>query len=162
MIFERFLDLLGRGDRCTCDPDAVARDEVVRGWTRPVNELVMAKVFDNQFLVVVSLLLVYIKILTIEVEQAVRKLIARKGSDDQLTVKSIKHAAPRHEAPALLSICVLLNRFFMLVIYLNLSSNSIRILFFGRLGHVCACIGLCLELFSSICVEFLGFSHCYA
>ena len=68
MIFERFLDLLGRGDRCTCDPDAVARDEVVRGWTRPVNELVMAKVFDNQFLVVVSLLLVYIKILTIEVE----------------------------------------------------------------------------------------------
>ena len=61
MIFERFLDLLGRGDRCTCDPDAVARDEVVRGWTRPVNELVMAKVFDNQFLVVVSLLLVYIK-----------------------------------------------------------------------------------------------------
>ena len=41
LTFKSILDLLGRYDRCTCDLDAIARDEIVRRRPRPVNELIV-------------------------------------------------------------------------------------------------------------------------
>ena len=114
----------------------------------------MSEVFKKHLLVVVSLRLVHVEVFTVEVEEAVRKFVARKRSNDQLTVKSVKHAATRHVASALLGVILWLNCFFIrFICRLNLS-DGIRILLFGRLGHSCNCVGLCIKGLGCICVEF--------
>ena len=112
LIFKRILDLLGRCDRCTCDLDAIARDEVVGRRPRPVNELIVTKVFKQHFLVVVSLLLVHVEVFTVEVKEAVGEFVARERANNQLTVKSVKHATTRHKTSALLGKVYCLFSFF--------------------------------------------------
>jgi len=63
--------------------------------------LVMTQVFEHELLVVVLLLLVDVEVGTVEVEEAVRYLVAGEGSHYKLAIVPVKHSATRKAARCL-------------------------------------------------------------
>ena len=85
-------------DWTTCDFNAISRHEEV-GWLLAMLDILMVpQVFEEELLVVVRFLLVDVEIGAVEIEQAMRELIAGEGPHDQLALIAAVHAAARHGA----------------------------------------------------------------
>ena len=84
-------------DRGTCDFDSIPCHEKVRRWLVLFNILMMPKIFKQELLVVVRFLLVNIEISTVEIEQAVRKLITGESTDDEVTIEFLEYTTGREE-----------------------------------------------------------------
>ena len=86
---------------CASNLDSVASHQKVRRCLRLADKLVVSQVFKQELLVVVLLLLVDVEVLAVEVEEAVRQLVAGKRAHNQCALVPMEHAAPRDQTSRL-------------------------------------------------------------